>query len=372
MKILADRKGLLEALNAVSAAVPARSPKPILQNVLLRADPEGSTLAGTDLEVGIEARVLGVQVEGPGMAVLPPQRLGQFLKAVTDEQVSIEVRGDKLLIRGRKATLDLVTEDPALFPAFAPFAADAYFVVPATELRKGIARTIYATDVASTRYALGGVLFEFDGPGLALVATDGRRLSRQEIPCDREGDPRAPETPVVPTKALKLIDRALSGEDAAAPVHLAFTKTGVAVRVPGAATVNSRLVEGRFPPWQDVIPATFGSWATVPASDLLAAFAQAAIATAEESRGIDCTFREGSALLAAKAADVGESGSEVAMASYSGQPVELTLDHRYAADPLAALGAQQVRIELIDHKSPFVLRTDDGYLAAVMPLTRDR
>ena len=152
MKALCNRDGLLAALGMVSGVVPARSPKPILQNVKLVVDAEdGSTLMATDLEVGIRYRVLGIKVDQPGAVILPTARIGQILRTSNDDELAIETEGDHLIVRGLRSEFSLNLEDPDLFPEVPDFGAQTYHSVAASDLRKLIRRTIFATDVESTR-----------------------------------------------------------------------------------------------------------------------------------------------------------------------------------------------------------------------------
>lgn len=373
MKLICDRDALLTAFGDASGACPARSPKPILENVKIAADDSGATLTATDLEVGIARDVHGVRCEVPGAAVLPTARFGAILRACRDDELAIEADGPSLVVRGLNAEWTLTTEDPGLFPDVPGFDAEACFVVAPADLKRAIRRTIFATDPESTRYALGGVLFDLaDGPGaIHLVATDGRRLARQEVAVLAEGGPTAPETPVVPVKALKLIDRVLGDDDG--PARLAFVGSSAVLARTDRATVYSRLVEGRFPKYRDVFPDP-GAQSSIPAraGDLLGDLARASIATSEESRGVDLTFESGRLVLEGKASDVGRSRVE-SLLDYMGGPIEITFDPRYVSDFLKVLDPEAaVDVRLIDGRNAAEFRTEDGLVAIVMPLTRDR
>src|SRR3954451_12605499 len=117
MKAFCNRDGLLSAFSMVSGVVPTRSPKPILQNVKLIADEEsGSVLMGTDLEVGIRHRVLGVRIEEPGSVILPTVQIGSILRTSSDEELELSTDGDHLIVRGAHSEFTLTTEDASLFP----------------------------------------------------------------------------------------------------------------------------------------------------------------------------------------------------------------------------------------------------------------
>lgn len=373
MKLLCDREQLLAAFGAVGGVVPARSPKPILQNLKLVAAPgQGSTLMATDLEVGIRYKVLGVKVDQPGSVILPLQRMGQILRTSTgDDELALEVEGESLVVRGHRSEFKLPAEDPELFPDPPDFNAESGYRVDAEELRRAIRRTSFATDPDSTRYALAGVLMEPGPESITMVGTDGRRMARQIISCEAEGSVEAPsQAPVVPVKALRLIERNLDDEE---PSRIAV-QDGAAVLVKtGRAVVYSRLVEGRFPNYKAVMPGSFES--RIPFAEvepLLQAVEQAAIVTSKESRGVDFQFGDGLLRLASQTADVGESHIELPI-NYDGKDVAITFDASYLLEALKALDpSQPIAAELIDHKSAAVFKTEDQYTYVVMPLNRDR
>jgi DNA polymerase-3 subunit beta len=258
-----------------------------------------------------------------------------------------------------------------LFPEVPDFAAVSYHVVAASDLKKLIRRTIFATDVESTRYALGGVLVELTESSIAMVGTDGRRLAKMSAPAETENDaPNPPGMPVIPVKALKLIERNLDDDDP--PVHLLLQgDSSVLVRTHNAV-IYSRLVEGRFPRYQDVFPARSDVKIPIEVGPLRLAVEQASIVTNDESRGVDFSFAPDVLTLASKAADIGTSRIELPL-SYDGKAVEITFDPHYLIDALKTLDdASFLTAELIDHKNAAVFKTDDGYSYVVMPLTRDR
>ncbi len=372
MRAFCNRDGLFSAFAMVSGVVPARSPKPILQNVKLVADEEdGSVLMGTDLEVGIRHRVLGVRVEQPGTVILPTVHMGSILRTSGDAELEIFTDDDHLVVRGQHAEFTLPIEDASLFPEVPDFAATSYHVISASSLKKLIRRTIFATDLESARYALGGVLVELTSESMAMVGTDGRRLARMIAPAEAENDPPTPAgTPVIPVKALKLIERNLVDDEVL--VHLAIQSgTAVLVRTE-SAVIYSRLVEGRFPRYQDVFPVNIEVKIPLEAGRLRLAVEQASIVTSNDSRGVDFQFSSGVLKLSSQAADVGSSHVDLPI-SYDGKAVEITFDPRYLIDALKTLDDETpVTAELIDSKNAAVFKTADHYTYVVMPLTRER
>jgi DNA polymerase III subunit beta len=368
VKLTIDRKVMLDALAVVAGVVPTRSPKPVLQNVKLVADADGAAvLMATDLEIGIRRTVPGVTVDAPGAVLLPPARFQAILRTSGDDMLTLAVEGDTITIRGARAKFELPSEDADLFPDV-PDAGDQPTVsLSGASLRRLIRRTAFATDVESTRYALGGVLVEFNGTTLVGIGTDGRRLARQTVDAVGGGEATIPPGAVMPLKALKLIERAIDDGDAAG---LVVTDKAAAVYADGTV-IHTRLVEGRFPRYQDVFPAEPAATATIDAGTLLGGVEQAGITTSEESRGVDFAFGPDALTLAAHAADVGKSDVSIPLA-LTGEPVEITFDGRYLVEALRTLTPDTpVKVELIDHKNAAVFRTDDGFAYVVMPLTRE-
>ncbi len=371
MKIRCNRAKFLEAFQSVAPVAPTRSPKPILQNVKLDVDDNGAVLSATDLEVGIRATAAEVEVQAAGSALLPVVRFGGILRETPDEQLELEADPQGTSVRAQRSQFKLPGENPAEFPDVATFADDKYHEVPARFLREVIRRTVFATDTESSRYALGGVLFELDEDKLTAVGTDGRRLAKMEGPAiSVGGHATGDQMTIVPTRALQLVERTLT--DADAEVKFAAHANEVLVQSP-RVTIYSRLVEGRFPKWRDVFPDPDGAVnIELPVGQFHSAVRQAAIVTSEESRGIDFTFGDGNVVLNAETADAGQSHIELPI-SYDGSPVTIMLDPRYLGDFLKVIDPDKTfTLAIKDERSAAVCTTDDGFGYVIMPMARDR
>ena len=372
MRALCDREALLTAFGMVSGVISARSPKPILQNVQFIADVDNrSVLIGTDLDVGIRYHVLGTKVEKPGAVILPTTQISSILRTSTDVELTIETVVDRLIIRGLHSEFALPIEDPSLFPEVPDFAAMSYHVIDASDLKKLIRRTIFATDVESTRYALGGVLVELTVESITMVGTDGRRLARMSAAAETENNPPPPEgSPVIPVKALKVIERNLADDEA--PVHLTFQNGTAVLMRSERAVIYSKLVEGRFPRYQDVFPANSEIKIPLKLDRYVIAVEQASIVTSEDSRGVDFHFSSGVLRLTSQSAAFGNSLIALPII-YDGKTVEITFDPRYLIDALKTLDdTTSITAELIDSNNAAVFRTNDRYAYVVMPLTREQ
>jgi DNA polymerase-3 subunit beta len=371
MKLICEREKLWHAFQTAASVAPTRSPKPILQNVKLEATAEGGTLMGTDLEVGIRIGVPGFEVEVPGAVVLPIARFGSILRESSDEKLTLESDGQRTVVRGQRSEFQLPSENPDEYPAVAVFDEEKYHELPARFFRETARRTVFATDTESTRYALGGVLVELAPEGITAVATDGRRLAKQEGPAKSVGGHRSPDTmTIIPARAMQLLERALADNEE--NIQLAARENDVLVRS-GRATIYARLVEGRYPPWRDAFAKREGTVKIeLTVGPFHAAVRQAAIVTSEDRRGVEFTFGDGKVVLAGHGAEYGESLVELPIA-YDGPTVPLRLDPRYLNDFLRVLEPEQTFVlELKDAESAAVCTTDDGYAYIIMPLAHER
>lgn len=371
MKIQANRGQLLSAFQTAQAVAPGKSaPNAILQNVKLEVAPECSTMLATDMELSIRVEVSDVAVESPGTVLLPIGRFGQILRETADETLRLELDGGKLRVRGKSSRFDLPSANPKEFPSVPGFNEQKYHEIPARLLRELIRRTVFATDNESTRYALGGVLLEMTGEKVIAVATDGRRLAKTEGAAQCIEGHTCGDGVVVPAKAMHVIERTLT--DPEATVAIAARANDILVRTT-KATVAARLVEGRFPKWRDVIPKSIlGQAVEMEVGPVYSAVRQAAIATSDESRGIEFCFGDGRLVLSAQAADVGEAHVELPIA-YDRDEIKTMLDPRFLADFFKVLESEQsFAFSISSSTEPAVCRTEDGYEYVVMPLARDR
>jgi len=370
MKVLCEREKLLHAFQTAASVAPSRSTKPILQNVKFEATAERTTLMATDLEIGIRIEATGVVVEAPGNAILPITRFGMILRESLDEKLVLESDGRKILVRGDRSEFNLPAENPDEFPQVNPFQERAYHQLAARLFRELIRRTVFATDMESSRYALGGVLIELSANQITGVATDGRRLARQEGPAQAVAGHKTTENTIMPTRAMQLIERALG--DSEGEIQLATRDNDVLIKSE-RATIYTRLVEGRYPKWRDVFPRSDDALKIeLCVGPFYAAVRQAAIVTSDERRGVDFAFGDGKVVLVSHGAEFGDAHVELPVA-YEGAETGVTLDPRFMADFLRVLDPEKMfTIQLRDAESAVVCRTDDGYSYVIMPLARER
>ena len=375
MKVRCNREPLLAAIQSVSAVVPSRSTKPVLTNVKFEASTSAdgahrAVLLASDLEVGIRVEVGGVEVAAAGAVLLPSSRLSAIVReSPAGTEFEIHSDGTATVVKSARSQFRLPAEDPLEFPSVATFPDEPCFELSTPLAHEIVRRTVFATDNESSRYALGGVLVELADGRLIAVGTDGRRLAKMEGPVASFGGSPSPAQPIVPARAMQLIERCLGSQEQ--PVHVFVRQSEILVRTSGT-TISARLVEGRFPRWRDVFPdRPDATRVSVTAGPLLAAVRQAAITTSEQSKGVDFSFEPGVLVLSGRSSESGESRVEMPI-DYTGQTVRIKIDPRFASDFLRVLDpGTNVSIELTDGQSAAVCRTEDGYGYVIMPLAAD-
>jgi DNA polymerase-3 subunit beta len=370
MKISCDREKLAAAFQLAGSVALTRSPKEVLQNVKIDATEDRVTLMATDMETGIRIDVEGVDVQTPGKALLHVGRVGLILRECNDDQLLFDSDNSGIKVQGMHSEFNLPSANPDEFPSVVGFTEESYHELPARLFREMIRRTAFATDPDSSRFALGGVLLELNGEDVLAVGTDGRRLAKMAGKGKSIGNHQTSgNSTIVPTRSLALIERAIGDKEEV--IHIAARGNDVLVRT-SRCTIYSRLVEGRYPNWRQVIPhredtviidMTVGPFFNV--------IRQAAIVADQETRGLDFEFGDGTLLLTAKTADLGQSRVEMPIA-YDGQPIKMKLDYRFVSDFLKVLEPNtKFKLDVASSTQPALMTTDDGYAYVVMPMALD-
>lgn len=369
MKAVFVREELVEAFRVVSAAAPARAISPILQNVKLVANEERSILMATDIEsVGVRMEVRGVQVQDAGQVLLPTARALSIFREARNRDLHIEADESSTLIRTEHSEFELPGEDPAQYPDVPGFTGEQYHQISSDTLREMILRTTFAAASENARYAIMGVMWELSGDKVRLVATDARRMAIADGLGKSHGNHGTEgQTPVVPIKVMSLLEKNLV--DPEEQISVRFAPNDVLFKT-GRAEIYGRLLEGRFPPYKEVLPKKLPIKIPLTVGPLLSACKQGAILTDEETRGVDFDFGEGKLTIKARVADKGRAKIELPI-SYDGQPVGLTLDPKKIIDMLRVLDEDaELLLEFADSSTAAVFKLQGQYIYIVMPLDR--
>ncbi len=389
MKVIINRAGLLDAINNVSAVVAARTPRPQLTGVRLTARKAGKSgeliLAATDAEISLRLTIAPVEVVEPGDALIPADKLRQIISAEEHEPtLTLEAEGDDCHVRGGDAHFKILGFPAADFPPLPEFEkmvagkdgqakARTVFSQSAGLLNTMISRTVFATARENSRYAINGVLLKRDGKRLEMVATDGRRLAL----CRQSVGPAEKDSPaiscIVPTKALALLQRLLGGADDAVQIAIGDNQIlfSIGTEESGVrAVLSSNLVEGAFPPYEDVIPKDQDKRVVFDRDLLSSAVRRAGLLTNEESRGVRMKFNsaEKQVELSSRSPEMGEAQVQVDATSYEGDNIEIGFNPQYITDALKVIADPEVILELKAPNKPGLVKSGTDFVYVVMPV----
>lgn len=363
MKVICDRSALLEALALTSGVIVSRTPKPVLACVKLTAADGVLTVSATDLEVALRLKTSKVEVQEPGEALIPADKLNQIVRESVDATLSIEVTEQVAEIRGQDSRFKIYGFAPADAPAIPSFEGEADFQIPAAEFHRLVSQTIFATARENTRYAINGVLLEREGNKIAIVATDGHRLALSKGSCKAsKADNRSA---IVPTKALHMLLRLFNDPDQSVKVKIADNQILFSSE---DTLLASNLVEGNFPPYKDVIPKDGDKKATLDTAAIQSAVRRASLLTNDESKGVRLSFSAEGLVLTSRAPEMGEAEVKVDLPAYVGEPVEIGFNPQFILDALKVVQSDQVTLEFKASNKPGVLRTGPDFLYVIMPV----
>lgn len=369
MLVHCQRDGLLSACQLVGAAVAVRTTKPILTHIKAIAQDDGLTLMGTDLEVGIRYQLRGVKVEQSGEAILSVTKLISILRESGDAEVTIDADERRCSVMTSSSTFKMPSENPADFPDIATFSNVKFHELSAGMLRQMIRRTTFAAGKDNARFAITGILWEVDDGKARLVATDTKRLALAtgiaDVPADLD---LKGQSHLVPTKAMALLERTLADGDDGQLIQVCLRQNDVLFQTE-KSLICSRLVEGRYPPWRDIIPKKHSARISLVVDTFLNAVRQAAIMTDDESKRVIFRFAPGKLTLEAQGATTGESRVEMKLDDYSGPEIVINFDPAFTTEMLRVLdGSQVITLDLLDGQRPALFRVGDDYQYLVMPL----
>jgi DNA polymerase III subunit beta len=364
MKFDCDVKTLDKALGAVVRVVPNRTSMTILGHVLLDATAEGLTLTATDLEVGVRIRV-AAEVGETGATTVPAKLLAGVIGELNEERATVVLKDNRLRISAGRANTTLATMEAHEFPPGPQPADGEAIMVPREELLKAIGQVRPAVSSDEARAVLTGVLLRLNGEHLTLVATDGHRLVETRV----DGVKSAAETAILPVKALTELGRAFKDETGAVELRFAPARNQAFFRC-GAAEVTSRLVDGQYPSYDQVIPKQAATVVRAPRAELVRAVRMVGVVSESiGSRPVSLLIDASGIRVTSQALDIGEAEAEVE-AQLEGEATHIALSSRFLLDALSAFDTERVELRLSGALAPAVIRgvDVDSCTCVVMPI----
>ena len=337
MKFTITREKLQEGLVAVAAVVPTKTTLPVLSNILVEATRDGLRLSGTDLDISVSTTI-PASVDQEGAITLPARKLVEIVRELPSAAIRITSSGEqRVAIECGKSKFKLLGLSKEEFPAFPAVKFEGGWRVPSKDLQKLISHVAFAASTEESRPILNGVLWELKNDRMRMVATNGHRLARMDVPV--AGGAGQQVDLIVPPKALDQIKKLFSSDD---EVELAKSDNHLGFRS-STTQVFTRLIEGPYPNYEQVIPRENDKIATADKAALAAALRRMSIVASDQTHRIRVAFASGSCKLSVQTPDLGEAQEELAVA-YDGDPLEIGFNAHYMLEVLKYMPTDEVRL----------------------------
>ena len=363
--IKTHRDTLLAPLQSVSGIVERRHTLPILSNVLLEKHGDRLTLLATDIEIQITTSTVVAASEGDGAVTVGARKLQEILRSLPETtEVSLVLEDKRLQVRAGKSKVSLQTLPADDFPRMTINEGETKeFQLTQKAFRQLLGKTQYSMAAQDVRYYLNGLMLLVDGKELRAVATDGHRLAYASV--EIEADLPRQEL-ILPRKTVLELNRLLSDNEEPLKITLAANQIRFAF---GSVVLVSKLIDGKFPDYERVVPATLRNHMTVGRQALMQAMTRAAILTNEKFRGVRVVLGENSLKLIAANAEQEEAQDEIEV-KYDGEAIDVGFNVGYLLDVLNNVHAEEVQWSFNDANSSALISLpgNDRFKYVVMPM----
>ena len=366
MRFTITREKLQEGLAAVTASIASKTTLPVLSNILVETTEKGIRLSGTDLDIAVSTEI-NADIEAPGAITIPAKKLSEIAKELPPSPVKIATSGEqRVTIDCGRAHFRLLGLPRDEFPAFPNIKFNESWRVRSGELQKLISHTIFAVSTEESRPILNGVLWELRPDLMRMVATNGHRLAKMQVPIKSSGMPSADL--IVPPKALEQIRRLFPADE---ELEIARGENHLGFRSPFTA-VYTRLIEGPYPNYEQVIPKDNDKYAIADKSALTSALKRMSVIASDQTHRIRMSFNAGMVKFSVQTPDLGDAQDELAV-RYTGDPLDIGFNASYLLEILRYIPTDEVRLTFRAPERAATLEPEEWkdsaqYLCLVMPL----
>ena len=364
MNLTTSRESLLRPLQTVIGVVERRQTMPILANVLMVVNDTGLSVTATDLEVELMAESSIDEVKVPGEITVPGRKLLDICRALPDEStIHLQMEGDRMVVKSGRSRFVLSTLAAADFPVIEDIEANREISLGQADVRRLLDKTHFSMAQQDVRYYLNGLLLEIGGGFVRAVATDGHRLALAEM--EVSDQPNTVQQVIIPRKGILELQRLLGDGEA---INLLIGTNHIRVNIDNIR-FTSKLIDGRFPDYDRVIPKPEGNTLTASREYLRSALQRAAILSNEKYRGIRLDLGSKSLRIQANNPDHEEAQDELEV-DYDGDEMEIGFNVNYLLDALAAVDTEDVEVGFVDANSSCVIHSpgNEESKFVVMPM----
>jgi DNA polymerase III subunit beta len=377
MKISTLQKNIKRGVMTVSHITSKNINLPILNNIKIEVKEKIINLIATNLEIGITHNLRG-KIEEEGEIIIDSKILTNYISLLPNKQVDIETKNNKMAINceNYKTTINGQVGDE--FPLIPEISKEKHYIVDSEELKRSLAQVIFAASTNETRLDLSGVLFSFDQKNLFLVATDSYRLAEKRVKIAKCTYPEdeIERRVLVPAKTAQEVVRILSnmgvdedGIEEIKEIRICLTDNQISFNI-GPTELISRLIEGQFPDYRQVIPLNIKTETIVDRNELTRATKAASLFSQNSINDISLeATKKNKLIIQAFSGQVGENTTDLDSQN-KGENNSLVLNYRYLLEGLNNIEGENIRLEMVDKDSPCILRPEkeDNYLYIIMPI----
>jgi len=365
MKVLCERDKLREGLAVATSVIPVKSTRPAVENVCLVATDDSLELVGTDLDVAVRYRIEDVKVEEPGTALVPARVAADFVRDLSGETVTLRTSEDNFLIEDGQDRCELTTVDPDEYPVVARFSEKGAVPIQGGTFTRLVSRTGFAAAREAGRYAMHGILTLVEGDELKMVATDGRRLAVASAAIETDAGKGA--RAIVPTKGMNLFCKVI--HDPLEQVNMHFGENQFGLRT-AKAEVFARIIDGEFPRYSAVIPASTTNRIEADAHLLGQKLKLVSNVTSADTRAVRMSVEKNGMKIFGRSASTGEATAHLEVV-FDGKPGDIAFNPDYLIDGLKNCETESVVLEYNEKNSPGKFTLGENYIYIVMPITID-
>lgn len=365
MRLTISREKLQEGLNAVTASIPGKTTLPVLANILVETTERGIKLSGTDLDIAVSTEV-AADVETPGAVTIPAKKLSEIARELPPAPVRMAAIGEqRITLECGRAKFKLLGLPRDEFPTFPSVKFDDSWRIRSGDLQKLISHTAFAVSTEESRPILNGVLWELRPDRMSMVATNGHRLAKMDVPVTSGA---GSNDLIVPPKALEQVRRLFPAEE---ELEIGRGENHIAFRSPFTA-VYTRLIEGPYPPYDQVIPKDNDRVAVADKTALIGALKRMSVVASDQTHRIRLSFNSGMLKFSVQTPDLGEAQDELPI-KYTGDQLDIGFNASYLLEILRYIPTDEVRLTFKAPERAATLEPEGwsdsaAYLCLVMPL----
>lgn len=376
MKISSLQENLKQGLSIVGHIAGRNINLPILNNVMMETKNGNIKLTTTNLEIGIVCAVRG-KVEAEGKFTVESKTILDYISLLPNKKVNIEQRENKLIIETENYKTKIIGQSAEEFPLIPQVEKNFFYSANVNELRKALSQIIFAVSGSETRIELSGVLFSFNKNILTLAATDSYRLAEKTLSVKMNGQDAGDKKIIIPAKTLQELIRILSGaqdegekNEEMGEIKFYLSENQILFSI-GSTELVSRLIEGQYPDYKQIIPTEVKTKAIINRAELTRAVKASALfsKTGINDINLDLPAGKNKVVVSSASGQTGENTAEIE-AEVDGEDNGAVINYRYLLDGLNNIDSEDVLINIIDSNTPCILKPakGDSYLYIIMPI----